>query len=149
MCPFKWKLFSNTFLWRGLLCCTTWFKIWVCARMKSLSVSIPMKATWAVVLVECVASLLIYEPNDKLKSCVHLFTSHPTLLTFVSLMPVVSLPDKANALERGRFSLLHWLDVSSKGETNKQTNKQILFQFEKNEKMRKRVTEKKTKTKHY
>ena len=42
--PFKWKLLSNTFLWCCLLCCTRWFYLLV-KWMKSLSVTIQMKAT--------------------------------------------------------------------------------------------------------
>ena len=98
---------------------------------------------------KCLGSLLIYEQNDKLKRCVHLFTTHHTPLTFVSLMRVASPPppllNKENALERVKYSLPHWLDVSSSGETNKK----ILFRFEEMQNFQKRWQKRKQQTKDY
>ena len=82
--PFKWKLLSSTFLWCCLLCCTRWFKL-LRLRMKSLRVTIQMKATEQYFLVVLFVMLykvvLTFESVDEILNCDHSNESYWVVLS--------------------------------------------------------------------
>ena len=81
---FKWKIPRSTFLWYCPLCCTRWFLL-LSLWMKSLSVTIQMKATEqyfpVVLFIMLYKVVLTFESVDGILKCDHSNESYWAVLS--------------------------------------------------------------------